>query len=80
MADASASLKKHLKWTDEQERVLIENVQEKPHIWDIKHPHYINRTLKRCSYEEIVQTLIAKFPENEKLFTVGKYNFTLHIL
>ena len=72
---SNANATRKMKWNFDQEQLLIDSVRSQRHLWDIKNSLFSNRYLKRSTYERIAETLIEKFPENEELFTVGKYKF-----
>ncbi|KFM58786.1 hypothetical protein X975_16198, partial [Stegodyphus mimosarum] len=50
-------------WTVEIEADLIDELKKKPYLWDIKHPYYTRKNLKKVSYEEIAEILKERWPE-----------------
>jgi hypothetical protein len=60
------------KWSIEIEADLIEEVRKKVHLWDIKHPFYLKKSLKKCSYNEIALVLSNRWPSYSSLFSEGK--------
>ncbi|KFM82136.1 hypothetical protein X975_25639, partial [Stegodyphus mimosarum] len=50
-------------WTVEIEANFIYEIQKKPHLWDVKHPYYTRKTLKKVSYDEIGESLKQRWPE-----------------
>ncbi len=60
-------------WSTEMERHLIEEVEKKKNLWDIRDPLYTKKTLKRVCYEEIGQSMAAKWPQHVAIFNPGKY-------
>ncbi|XP_035234001.1 uncharacterized protein LOC118205825 [Stegodyphus dumicola] len=56
----------------EIEADLIEEVKKKPYLWDIKHPYYTKKTLKKVGYEEIAENMKERWPEY-----AGKFQYDL---
>ena len=56
-------------WSHEAIICLLEEIHCREAVWNIKHPHYPKKTLKRKLFEEIRSLLIQRFPEMAALTT-----------
>lgn len=60
-----------MKWTRNAEIELIQEVREKPILWDISHPQYNRIDLKAVSWEKVAEALGS--PVTSKAFIIISY-------
>lgn len=61
---------------------LIQEVRNRPVIWDVNHEHYNDRFRTQLAWYNICTVLLENFRQKSKIekSNISKYNFTIFLL
>lgn len=62
-----------VKWTSSMEVFVIDNFHERRMLWDVHHPYYFKKGLKKMQLEDIVIKLKEIWPQETKGLKSGMY-------